>query len=115
MHERDWQADVRLHRRRERASRALLGVSETAGRAEIRQAFRRAALASHPDVNPGDDAPGRFRLIYSAYKCLTRGEFCAALDQFEAPPDGPADTRYRLDNPWGYWCWWRERYFRDDK
>jgi DnaJ-class molecular chaperone len=110
--EKDWQAEIRTLSRRDRQARAILGVSETAGRPEIRRAFREASRVNHPDVNPGDkDAEARFRLICCAYRHLTKGQPCAALDELEAPPEGTTDGKYRLDNTWGYWCWWREKYF----
>ena len=112
MPEKDWQAEIRTLRRRERQARAILGVSDTAGRPEIRQAFREATRANHPDANPGDkDAEARFRLICCAYKYLTAGEPCPALDELEAPLEPPTAGKYRLDNPWAYWCWWRDKYF----
>jgi hypothetical protein len=110
--ERDWQAEIRTLRRRERQARAILGVSETAGRSEVRRAFREASRASHPDANPGDRAAeARFRLICCAYKHLMEGQPCTALDRLAAPPEPAPDGKYRLDNIWGYWCWWRETYF----
>lgn len=97
---------------RDRKARGILGVLETADRTEIRRAFRRASLALHPDVNGGAaDSSRRFHLACCAYKWLTEGEACAALDELECPAAPCTDGKYRLDNPWGYWCWWRDTYF----
>ena len=112
MRDRDWQAEIAVARERDRKSRAVLGVSETADRAEIRRAFRRASLVHHPDVNEGDgQASRRFHLLRCAYKFLTEGEPCAALDEVDEPSRPHTGDKYRRDNPWGYWCWWRETFF----
>lgn len=110
MHARDWQAAIDKLRERDRRARHVLGVSAEADLDTIRQAFRRASLASHPDVNGGDkEASRRFHLVCCAYKLLTEGKACAALDEMDDPPQ-EEDAPCR-DNPWAYWCWWRERYF----
>ena len=49
----------------------VLGVSEAATEAEIRTAYRRAARACHPDVNPTDPtAIERFKAVQRAYDVL---------------------------------------------
>lgn len=97
-------------------ARAILGVPPSAGRKEIQQAFRQASLATHPDTNPDDEhAMRRFNLICCAYKFLTQGEACRELDAEQPPPEAIPDGEYRLDNPWGYWCWWRDKYFGQEK
>ena len=108
----NWKAEIaRLHER-DRRARAILGVSGSSDAAEIRNAFRRASLAHHPDTNPQDDeAAARFRLICCAYRFLTEGEACGALDGPERATIPDAQGRYHLDNPWGYWCWWHDKYF----
>jgi len=115
MHDSDWQAEIDLLRERERKARALLGVSDTAGPADIRRAFRHVSRRVHPDVNGGGpDAARRFHLVRCAYRCLTSGEACGPLDELdvpETPPGSPASGDYRQDNPWGYWCWWRDKFF----
>jgi len=33
------------------------------------------------------------------------------LDEIESWPGVPEDDKYKLDNLWGYFLWWRERFF----
>jgi DnaJ-class molecular chaperone len=107
----DWQAEIVRMQERDRKARALLGVSEIDSEEEIRQAFRRASLAHHPDLHGTDaGASRRFHLVCCAYRCLTEGEACTALDELDAPARRNRNGKYRLGNPWGYWCWWRESY-----
>ena len=50
----------------------ILGVTHDANFAEIRKAYRRAALINHPDKNPGDrQAEARFLRISQAYEVLS--------------------------------------------
>ena len=50
----------------------ILGVTRDANFAEIRKAYRRAALINHPDKNPGDrQAEARFLRISQAYEVLS--------------------------------------------
>eukprot|EP00967_Tisochrysis_lutea_P158752 scaffold325780_cov55-Tisochrysis_lutea.AAC.1 len=44
---------------------SVLGVSEAASAAEIKRAYRRAALRSHPDVNKAPDAQQQFARVVS--------------------------------------------------
>lgn len=60
-----------------------LGVSRTASEVEIKAAFRKLAMAHHPDRNPGDnDCEHRFKEINEAYDCLKDGDKRAAYDRF---------------------------------
>jgi curved DNA-binding protein CbpA len=53
---------------------AILGVARTASEEEIRKAYRRLALAWHPDRRPGDSgAADRFKEISEAYAVLVNG------------------------------------------
>lgn len=50
---------------------STLGVSESAGQDDIRQAYRKLAKKYHPDANPGDrNAEERFKEIQEAYDIL---------------------------------------------
>lgn len=53
------------------APHELLDVDPDASLAEIRSAYRRMALAVHPDTNPGDPfAAARFREVRTAYEAM---------------------------------------------
>lgn len=49
----------------------VLGVSRDATPDEIKKAYRRLARELHPDVNPGEEASERFKLVTHAYDVLS--------------------------------------------
>ncbi len=60
-----------------------LGVSRTADEAELKAAFRKAAMKWHPDRNPGDkQCEHRFKEINEAYDVLKDDQKRAAYDRF---------------------------------
>ena len=61
----------------------LLGVARSCTEAELKSAFRKAAMQHHPDRNPGDkDAEVKFKEINEAYQALSDKEKRAAYDRF---------------------------------
>src|SRR5262245_4945768 len=51
----------------------LLDLEPDASETEIRRAYKRMALAVHPDTNPGDAfAAARFREVRAAYEAMMR-------------------------------------------
>jgi len=111
---RDFQAEMRLLRQRESKARRILGVCDSDGAEKIKHAYRKLSLKHHPDCNGGSLASHRrFALINRAYRCLTEGRDrdCEQLDAAPPATEQFTDGKYRLDNPWGYFAWWREKYF----
>src|SRR5208283_5333615 len=60
-----------------------LGVSKTASDADLKSAFRKAAMQCHPDRHPGDkQAEARFKELNEAYQHLSDAQKRAAYDRF---------------------------------
>jgi molecular chaperone DnaJ len=61
----------------------VLGVSKTASKDEIKKAYRKLAVANHPDKNPGDkEAEERFKEATEAYEILSDEKKREAYNQF---------------------------------
>jgi len=61
----------------------VLGVSREAEAAELKSAYRRVAMTSHPDRNPNDPAAAeRFKEASEAYAVLSDAEKRARYDRF---------------------------------
>lgn len=61
----------------------VLGVERGAGKDDIKRAYRKIAVANHPDRNPGDhDAEERFKEATEAYEVLADDSKRQAYDQF---------------------------------
>jgi len=114
--DRDWQAEIRLLQRREAKARQILGISDSDGPEQIRRAWRKQSLRNHPDNNSGSlESHRKFILVNCAYRFLTEGKGCEELDAERLTDIELTDGKYRLDNPWGYFAWWREKYFGSEK
>ena len=60
---------------------SVLGLPPNASRDEVKAAFRRAALATHPDVDPSPQAAARFADVKAAADVLLKGvSVCACID-----------------------------------
>jgi len=112
MQDRDWQGEISLLQQRETKARQILGVSESDGAEKIKYAWRKLSLGNHPDNNDGSlESHRTFILVNCAYRFLTEGKGCEELDAERLPDKELTDGKYRLDNPWGHFAWWREKYF----
>lgn len=59
-----------------------LGVPRNVDTGELKSAYRKLARKYHPDVNPSDEAKGKFQEINNAYEVLSNPETRARYDQF---------------------------------
>jgi len=66
----------------------VLGVPRDATTDDIKKAYRRLARQLHPDVNPGDDASERFKLVTHAYDVLSDPDQRARYDMGGDQPFG---------------------------
>jgi len=94
-------------------ARKILGVEEDASVEALKKAYRRASIKFHPDHNPNNkDAYRKFLLVKCAYRLLAENEPCEMLlDGIKFLPGVPEDNKYQLDNLWGHFLWWREKFF----
>ena len=61
----------------------VLGVSKTASLDEIKKAYRKLAMANHPDKNPGNkEAEDRFKEATEAYEVLSDADKRKRYDQY---------------------------------
>jgi curved DNA-binding protein CbpA len=80
---------------------ALLDIGRSASAAEIDRAYRRAARATHPDINPDDTSAGeRFNAVTIAYETLSNPQRRASYDRAHPSirPD-PHSAVYRAARP----------------
>jgi len=100
-----------------KAACKVLDVSEDADRNELKKAYRKASMKYHPDHNQDDpDANKKFTLVKCAYQLLAEDKPCLELiEEINTWEGVPEDSKYNLDNPWGHFLWWREKYYGSGK
>jgi curved DNA-binding protein CbpA len=77
----------------ERDYYVILGIEPNARPDEVRSAYRRAARAHHPDLNPGDVAAAdRFKRVQEAYEVLSDPARRAAYRRPRPSPPAPPPT-----------------------
>ena len=96
-----------------RAACKILGVEDGVSKEALKKAYRQASLRFHPDHNPNDgEAHKKFLLVKCAYRLLAEDEPCEILlDEIKSWPGPPENNKYTLNNPWGHFLWWREKFF----
>jgi len=111
-HDPDFMDPINRDLKARKVASKLLDVAEGASEEELKRAYRRAAVACHPDhVGHTEDANRRFALIKCAYELLANDKPCdKLLEEIASWTDSPGDNRYRLDNPWGHFLWWRDKF-----
>jgi hypothetical protein len=100
-----------------KAACKILEVGDMASKATLKKAYRRVAMRFHPDKNRDDpDANKKFTLVKCAYELLAEDKPCLALlEEINSWSGVLEDSKYRIDNPWGHFLWWREKFFDSDK
>jgi curved DNA-binding protein CbpA len=100
-----------------KAARKILEVNEDTSKEELKKAYRRAAIKYHPDHNEDDpEANKKFAVLTCAYHLLANDKPCdKLLQEINSWPGVTEDETYNLDNPWGHFLWWREKFFGSEK
>jgi curved DNA-binding protein CbpA len=100
-----------------KAACKILQVEEDASKDRLKKAYRRAAMKFHPDRNPDDpDADKKFALINCAYELLAEDKpYPKLLEEISTWEGVSEDSKYKLDNPWGHFLWWRDKFFGSEE
>jgi curved DNA-binding protein CbpA len=99
-----------------KAACQVLGVSEGAGKEDLKKAYRKASMKYHPDLNHDTEPAKRFVLVKCAYDLLAEDKPCQQLLEEINTWDGVAeDAKYKLDNQWGHFLRWRAKLFSSEK
>ena len=116
-HDPDFMEKITKNLEARKAAGRILDISESADMNELKKAYRKAAAKYHPDHNGNTpEANKKFILIKCAYELLAFDKPCEKLlEEINSWPGVPEDGKYRLENPWGHFLWWREKFFESGK
>ncbi len=111
--DREFMERITLDLETRRMACKVLDVNETADKGQLKKAYRKVAMKCHPDKNLNDpDANRKFILVKCAYELLAEDKPCPELlKEINSWSGVPEDEKYKLDNPWGHFLWWREKFF----
>ena len=86
----------------------VLTVTKTASDDEIKKAYKKLALANHPDRNPGDkESERKFKELSEAYEVLKDADKRAAYDRFG---HGAFDSSRGGGHPGGGFDGWTSKF-----
>ena len=109
----DFMERITLDLQTSHAACRILEVTESVSKKELKKAYRRTSFKCHPDHNQDDpDASKKFTLVKCAYELLAEDKPCPELlKEINTWSGVPEDDKYRLDNSWGHFLWWRDKFF----
>ncbi len=123
MDESSFQKEIEEYKRLSALARKILGVREGADRNEIKKAYWKLAMKYHPDrfggdVNAESENRARFENIQAAYDFLVKGKswdpdvrFSDNGSSIRNKGGKDKNSKYKTDSKWGYFLWWRDRFF----
>jgi len=108
----NFQDETERQKKLEKRARIILGVDEGAGKDELKKAYWKLAMKYHPDRK--GNTPGarkRFENIKAAYEFLVFGSIWKPAEEEADVLPKEENGKYNTKNSWGYFLWWRDKYF----